>query len=166
LMLSGETAVGHYPFEAVRMMSRIIRVAESAVARPLQPERPDKLRVNETIAEAISHAAEELRLKVIAVFTESGSSARLVSKYRPRAPIIAFSPNHETRRRLSLFWGVLPRSIARVRDIEELAAITESRLREEKLVRRGDVIGIVAGTPFGTAGTTNFMSFHVIGGHR
>lgn len=166
LMLSGETAVGHYPFEAVTMMSRIIRVAESAVVRPLQPERPEQLRVNETIAEAICYAAEELRLKVIAVFTESGSSARLVSKYRPRAPIIAFSPNHETRRRLSLFWGVVPRSIARVRNIEELAAIAESRLREEKLVRRGDVIGIVAGTPFGTAGTTNFMKFHVIGGHR
>ncbi len=163
LMLSGETAVGHYPLEAVAMMDRIIREAEASVTQQPQPRSLGELRVNETIAQAICHTAEELHMKVIAVFTESGSSARLVSKYRPRAPIVAFSMNPETRRRLSLLWGVLPRSISGVHDIDELSQIAELRLREEKLVRRGDVIGIVAGTPLGIRGTTNFLKLHVVG---
>ncbi|MGH9775288.1 MAG: pyruvate kinase [Candidatus Acidiferrales bacterium] len=163
LMLSGETAVGHYPFAAVAMMDRIIREAEASISHPPLPQRIENLRVNETIAETVCHAAEELCLKLVAVFTESGSSARLISKYRPRAPIIAFSQNAETRRKMSLYWGVTPRSIQRVADIDELAAIAEKRLGEEKLVRRGDVIALVAGTPFGVPGTTNFLKFHVIG---
>jgi len=122
-----------------------------------------ELQINEAIAEAVCHAAEELRMKVIAVFTESGSSARLVSKYRPRAPIVAFTSNQETRRRLSLLWGVLPRTIVDVRDIDQLSEITELRLLEERLVRRGDVIAIVAGMPLGTRGTTNLMRLHRVG---
>src|SRR5271170_2487260 len=101
-------------------------------------------------------------MKAIAVFTETGSSARLVSKYRPRVPIIGFSANQETRRRLSLLWGVLPRTIAAVRDIDSLASLAERRLLEERYVHRGDIIGIVAGTPFSVRGTTNFMKFHVV----
>jgi pyruvate kinase len=163
LMLSGETAVGHYPLESVAMMGRIIREAEASITTQLLPERRGEMGVNEAIAEAICHAAEELRMRVIAVFTESGSSARLVSKYRPRVPIIAFSPNQETRRRLSLLWGVLPRSISGVRDIDELCEIAELRLREEKLVRPGEVIGIIAGTPLGVRGTTNFLRLQVVG---
>ncbi|MFZ0881508.1 MAG: pyruvate kinase, partial [Candidatus Acidiferrales bacterium] len=163
LMLSGETAVGRYPVETVEMMARIIREAESSISEPLRPSRFTELHINETIAEAICHAAEELHMKVIAVFTESGFSAKLVSKYRPRAPIVAFSPNPETRRRMSLYWGVRPATIARVGDVDQLAKATEKRLLEEKLVRRGDVIGIIAGTPFGATGTTNMMRLHRIG---
>jgi pyruvate kinase len=163
LMLSGETAVGRYPLEAVRMMGRIIHEAEKSVVTQPQPVQMTDMRVNETVAELVCHAADELRMKAIAVFTESGSSARLVSKYRPRVPIIAFSPDYETRRRLSLLWGVLPRTIAAVRDIDSLAKLAERRLLEERYVRRGDIIGIVAGTPIGVRGTTNFMKLHVIG---
>ncbi len=164
VMLSAETAAGRYPVEAVEMMDRIVREAEvSWMAQP-RPQPPTELNVAETISEAICHAAEALRMKVVAVFTESGSTARLVSKYRPRPPIIAFSPNQETRRRLALLWGVLARTIRPVRDIDELAAIAEKRLLEEKLVRRGDIVGIVAGTPLGTRGTTNFLKLHVISG--
>ena len=163
LMLSGETAVGRYPIESVEMMDRIIREAESSIAEPLRPARFTELHINETIAEAICHAAEELHMKAIAVFTETGSSARLVSKYRPRAPIIAFSPNQETRRRLTLFWGVRPRSIHRLTNVDVLVETTEKRLLEEKIVRRGDVIGIISGTPLGRSGTTNMMRLHRIG---
>ncbi len=163
LMLSGETAVGHYPLETVRMMGRIIHEAEKSVTSPPQPAQVAGLRVDETVAELVCHAAEELHMKAIAVFTETGSSARLVSKYRPRVPIIGFSANQETRRRLSLLWGVLPRTIAAVRDIDSLTLLAERRLLEERYVRRGDIIGIVAGTPFGMRGTTNFMKFHVVG---
>jgi pyruvate kinase len=163
LMLSGETAAGNYPLESVEMMDRIIRQAEASVTELLRPRRHEELQISEAIAEAICHAAEELRMKAIAVFTESGSSARLVSKYRPRAPIIAFSPNQETRRRLSLLWGVLPRSIVRVHDIDQLAKAAEDRLTEEHLVKRGDIVGIIAGTPLGTTGSTNLMRLVRIG---
>src|ERR1700685_856943 len=164
LMLSGETAAGLYPLESVMMMDRIIRDAEASVTHLPRPARSGNLQINEVIAEAICHAAEELHLKVVAVFTEKGSSAGLVSKYRPRAPIVAFSPVQETRRRLALFWGVLPRSMGAVHDIDKLAATAEKRLLEEKLVKRGDIIGVVAGTPIGTTGSTNLMRLLRIGG--
>jgi pyruvate kinase len=164
LMLSGETAAGLYPLESVVMMDRIITEAEASVVALPRPARSGDLQINEAIAEAICHAAEELNLKVVAVFTESGSSAGLVSKYRPRAPIVAFSPLQETRRRLALYWGVLPRSMGRVHDIDKLAIAAEERLLEEKLVKRGDIVGVVAGTPIGTTGSTNLMRLLRIGG--
>ncbi|MGA7223262.1 MAG: pyruvate kinase [Candidatus Acidiferrales bacterium] len=164
LMLSGETAAGLYPLESVVMMDRIITEAEASVVALPRPARSGDLQINEAIAEAICHAAEELKLKVVAVFTESGSSAGLVSKYRPRAPIVAFSPLQETRRRLALFWGVLPRSMGRVHDIDKLATAAEKRLLEEKLVKHGDIVGVVAGTPIGTTGSTNLMRLLRIGG--
>ncbi len=163
LMLSGESAAGKYPLEAVATMDRIIREAESSVTEMPRPARLAELHISEAIAEAICHAAEELRMKVIAVFTESGSSARLVSKYRPRAPIVAFSPVQETRRRLSLLWGVWPRSIAQLHDIDELARHAEKRLKEEHIVRNGDVVGVIAGMPLGTRGSTNLMRLIRIG---
>ena len=162
LMLSAETAAGAYPIEAVEMMDRIIREAESSDSRMLRPQ-PAQFNIAETAAELICHASEELQMKVIAVFTETGSTGRLISKHRPRRPIIAFSTIQETRRRLSLYWGVVPRTIAQVHNIEELVLVTERRLLEEKLVKRGDVVGIVAGTPLFVGGTTNFMKFHIIG---
>lgn len=165
LMLSGETAAGMYPIESVEMMDRIICEAEAAVEAPQRPARPEELHIGEAIAEAICHAAEEMHMRVVAVFTETGLSARLVSKYRPRAPIVAFSPNAETRRRMSLLWGVFPRRISRIHNIDELARIAEERLHEENLSRRGDVVGIIAGTPLGARGTTNLMRLIRVGGN-
>jgi pyruvate kinase len=162
LMLSAETASGAYPLEAVQMMDRIIREAEANNPHILRPH-PAQFNIAETASELICHASAELHMKVIAVFTESGFTARLVSKHRPLRPIIAFSTIQETRRRLSLNWGVFPRTIAKVKDIEELVQTAEKRLLEEKLVEPGDVVGIVAGTPLFVGGTTNFMKFHVIG---
>jgi len=164
VMLSAETASGLYPREAVMMMDRIIREAESSRLGMDRERRRrfGQLSVAETICEAICHAADELHMKVIAVFTESGFTGRLISKFRPRPPIVAFSSNQETRRRLSLLWGVLPRTIDQVRDIDTLAKLAERRLREEKLVAPGDVVGVVAGTPLGSRGTTNFMKLHTI----
>ena len=162
LMLSAETASGAYPLEAVQMMDRIIREAEASNTHVLRPS-PAQFDIAETASELICHASEELHMKVIAVFTETGSTARLVSKHRPLRPIIAFSTIQETRRRLSLYWGVVPRTIGKVKDVEELVRYAERRLLEEKLVQRGDVVGIVAGTPLFVGGTTNFMKFLVIG---
>jgi pyruvate kinase len=164
LMLSGETASGLYPIESVLMMARIIVEAEASVTSMARPMHVGDLQINEAIAEAICHTAEELSLKALAVFTETGSSAALVSKYRPRTPIIGFSPVRETRRRMSLYWSVLPRSIDREYDIDSLAASAEKRLLEEKLVKKGDIVGVIAGTPLATQGTTNLIRLIRIGG--
>jgi pyruvate kinase len=163
VMLSAETASGKYPVEAVNMMARIIEDAEANITDFPRPPMQEKLKVAETVAELVCHASRELHMKVIAVFTHSGFTARLVSRYRPLVPIVAFTPEAETRRRMALIWGVMARGIADVKKVDGLAEIAEQRLLEEKLVKKGDVIGVVAGTPMGIRGTTNFMKFHVIG---
>jgi len=104
-----------------------------------------------------------LHMKLIAVFTHSGFTARLISRYRPLVPIVAFSPEADTRRRMALLWGVTPRSIVDIKKIDALPGLAEKRLLEERLARKGDVIAIVAGTPMGVRGTTNIVKFHVIG---
>src|SRR5215475_14123014 len=166
VMLSAETASGKYPVEAAGMMARIIGEAESSVGEFPRPATQEKLKVAETVAELVCHASRELHMKWIVVFTHSGFTARLVSRYRPMVPIAAFSPESETRRRLALLWGVVPLPIPGLRKVDQLAEISERRLLEERLARQGDVIAIVAGTPMGVRGTTNFMKFHVIGGSR
>ncbi|MGE5326757.1 MAG: pyruvate kinase, partial [Deltaproteobacteria bacterium] len=118
VMLSGETASGHYPVESVRMMSRIISAAEQSprygmTSRERRAPR-GTLGVAESICESVAHMAEALSLKAIAVFTQSGSSARLISKYRPRVPVFAFSPLPAINRRSELFWGVTPVLMGRV----------------------------------------------------
>ncbi len=164
VMLSAETASGKYPVEAVQMMARIIEEAEASIHEFPRPAPQERLKVPETVAELVCHASRELHMKLIAVFTHSGFTARLISRYRPLVRIVAFTPVANTRRRMALLWGVTSRHISDIRKIDGLAAIAEKRLLEERLVRQGDVIGIVAGTPMGIRGTTNFMKFHVIGG--
>jgi pyruvate kinase len=164
VMLSAETASGKYPVEAVSMMARIIEEAEASITEFPPPSSREQLKVAETVAELVCRASRELHMKLIAVFTHSGFTARLVSRYRPLVPVIAFSPEAETRRRMALIWGIMPKDIEDTRKIDNLATVAEKRLLRERLVRKGDVIGIVAGTPMGIRGTTNFMKFHVIGG--
>jgi pyruvate kinase len=163
VMLSAETATGKYPVDAVGMMARIIEEAEASVHEFPRPAGTERLKVAETIAELVCHASRELHMKLIAVFTHSGFTARLVSRYRPLVPIVAFSPEVNTRRRMALLWGVTPRRIVDVKTIDALPALAEKRLLEERLVKKGDVIALVAGTPMGVRGTTNIMKFHVIG---
>ncbi len=164
VMLSAETASGKYPVEAVSMMARIIESAESSIQEFPRPAPQEKLKVAETVAELVCHASRELHMRLIVVFTHSGFTARLISRYRPQVPIIALTPEAETRRRMALIWGVLPLESRDQHRIDTLAGMTEKKLLQERLVRKGDVIGIIAGTPMGMRGTTNFMKFHVIGG--
>ena len=163
VMLSAETATGRYPVETVGMMARIIEMAESSIHEFPRPAGQERLKVAETVAELVCHASRELHMKLIAVFTHSGFTARLISRYRPLVPIVAFSPKAETRRRMALLWGVTPRSIVDIKKIDALPGLAEKRLLEERLARKGDVIAIVAGTPMGVRGTTNNVKFHVIG---
>jgi pyruvate kinase len=163
LMLSGETAAGRFPVEAAATMDRIIREAESG-PRPRPPVgRAGGVSLAEAVAEAVTAAAGEIRLRCIAVFTETGRSARLLSQYRPPCPVAAFSPCPRARKRMALLWGVTPRPIREVRDIDELTAAAQARLLAEGLAARGDSVAIVAGTPMGLRGATNLMKLHVIG---
>src|SRR5246127_53617 len=149
VMLSAETASGKYPVETVSMMARIIEAAEASIQEFPRPVPQENLKVAETVAELVCHASRELHMKLIAVFTHSGFTARLISRYRPQVPIVALTPEAETRRRMALIWGVLPLESRDPHRIDTLAGITEKKLLEERLVRKGDVIGIVAGTLMG-----------------
>lgn len=164
VMLSAETASGKYPVESVSMMARIIESAEGSIREFSRPMPQERLKVAETVAELVCHASRELHMKLIAVFTHSGFTARLISRYRPQVPVIALTPEEATLRRMALIWGVLPLESRDQHRIDTLAEMTEKKLLQERLVKKGDVIGIVAGTPMGVRGTTNFMKFHVIGG--
>src|SRR5262249_25036539 len=105
VMLSAETASGKYPIESVSMMPRIIQEAEASIQEfPRPTSAQEQLKVAETVAELVCHASRELHMKLIAVFTHSGFTARLVSRYRPLVPIVAFSPVPAIRRRMALFW--------------------------------------------------------------
>ncbi len=115
VMLSAETASGRYPREAVAMMSRIVVEAESNMGEFTLPRRRrDRhgLSVAETICESIAHAAEDLPMGAIAVFTETGNTARMISKYRPQAAIYAFTHNSAVAQRTNLYWGVHPMKCA------------------------------------------------------
>ena len=162
VMLSAETASGKYPRETVAMMAKIVLEAESNMPEQL-PRRRHKahLSISETICESVAHAAQDLDMKAICVYTESGGTARLISKYRPQAPIYAFSPNERVRSRLHLMWGVQPIQSEPARSAEQMVSHAEDLLLERQAVQPNDTIAIVAGTGF-TTGSTNFMRLHVV----
>jgi pyruvate kinase len=173
VMLSGESAVGKYPVEAVEMMARIVTETERHMRENLdiQPrERRSGLTIAETICEATAHAADDLDLRGIALFTESGATARQLSKYHPTAPIFALSPLDVTVNRLNLLWGTTPIRCPKVNSNEAMVDCAEKLLEEGGYVRRREVIAIVAGTRT-KSGSTNFLRLHAMGenspnGHR
>jgi len=163
VMLSAETASGRYPREAVAMMARIVIEAESSMTEYTQRRRRDRhaLSIAETICEAIAHAAEDLPMGAIAVFTETGNTARMISKYRPRAAIYAFTHNPCVAQRTNLYWGVHPMRCAQGLSAEHMVSVAEKDLLGRGLLKRGDVLGVVAGTRQ-ASGSTNFMRLHVV----
>jgi pyruvate kinase len=158
VMLSGETASGKYPREAVSMMSRIVLEAEEHMARNAERARhtPRDLTIGEAICESAAHMAEDLQLSAIAVFTESGNTARLISEYRPRTPVYAFSQASSVRNRLNLYWGVHPAEVDQAIAAEQMALHAEEYLVNRGVARKDEVIAIVAGTQ-ATTGSTNFI---------
>jgi pyruvate kinase len=163
VMLSAETASGLYPREAVAMMSRIVVEAESNMAEFTQPRRRDRrgLSIAETICESIAHAAEDLPMGAIAVFTETGNTARMISKYRPQAPIFAFTPNSKVAQRTNLYWGAHPIKCALGLSSEHMVQVAERELLSRQLLKTDDVLGVVAGTRQ-SSGSTNFMRLHTV----
>ena len=164
VMLSAETATGRYPREAVAMMSRIVIEAESNMGEFTLPRRRrDRhgLSVAETICESIAHAAEDLPMGAIAVFTETGNTARMISKYRPQAAIYAFTHNSTVAQRTNLYWGAHPMKCAQALSTEHMVHVAEQELLSHGLLKPGDVLGVVAGTRQ-ASGSTNFMRLHVV----
>src|SRR5437868_1434602 len=165
VMLSGETAVGAYPIEAVGMMVRIARETESSELITL---RPQCKQLNQ--AHAVSHAAralsEEASVQSIVVFTRSGASAHLISKDRPRTHILAYTPSERVYRQLALWWGVWPYQIEMYGTTEELIAVVEQRLLQDKLVQLGEHVVIMGGLPIASQARTNFVKLHRVGDGR
>lgn len=167
VMLSGESASGRYPIEAVEMMNRIVESAEKAKrelfprvgtgeAMSLPADFPD------VTCGVACRAARETGATLIVAFTFTGTTARLLSRYRPTVPIIAFSPNQEVRRRLALLWGVMPRVLEPLHETELMVRRVEEELLARALARRGDRIVIVFGAPIGQPGKINSMRLHTI----
>jgi pyruvate kinase len=165
VMLSAETASGRYPREAVAMMSRIVVEAErnmSSFSEPRRRRQRQHVSVAESICEAIAHAAEDLHMGAIAVFTETGNTARMISKYRPRVGIYAFSQFPAVCNRMNVLWGVHPVPRKRqARTAEDMVNTAERELLAQGKIKPGDVLGVVAGTQM-SSGSTNFMRLHTV----
>ncbi len=163
VMLSAETASGKYPREAVAIMVKIILEAESNMPEPLSRRRQNRhLSISETICESVAHAAQDLDMKAICVYTESGATSRLISKYRPKAAIYGFASSQTVLARLNLMWGVQPIRSAPTNSTEDMVLKAERLMLKRHAVEPGDVIAVVAGTRT-ASGSTNFMRLHVVG---
>ena len=157
VMLSGETANGKYPCEAVEMMARIVAETEAS-SQPLTPRHREAANwsVAETICQSMAHAAQDLKIAAIAVFTETATTARMLSKYRPAVDIYAFSSSETVRNRMNALWGTKPLICPAGLSVERMAQFAEEELRRLNVLTTGDVFGLVAGTR-NSPGATNFM---------
>ncbi len=162
LMLSAETSAGNYPAKALAMMDRIVRKTESGVRAEASYVHGGSY--SEAVAEAAVEAAEDIGARYIVAFTHSGYTARLVGKFRPATPVLAFAPSREVVRRMSLYWGVRPMHMRQLRSTDAVFREVDRVLLREGLARRGQSIVVTASTPIGGAGKTNFLKLHRVGG--
>ncbi|OAH56216.1 MULTISPECIES: pyruvate kinase [Bacillaceae] len=169
IMLSGETAAGNYPLEAVQTMQNIAIRAEEEL--PMKKDIParrrnntGRLTVTDAIGQSVAKIAEALEVRAIIAPTESGHTARMISRYRAKASVIAVTESERISRRLSLAWGVFPvLSPNKVKSTDEMLEMAVARCLEEKLISRSDLVVITAGVPVGESGTTNLMKIHIVG---
>ncbi|MDA8155498.1 MAG: pyruvate kinase [Actinomycetota bacterium] len=160
VMLSQETSVGKYPLEAAGMMGRIIE--ETELSLPIISRYQQKGTFSEAVARAATDAAHSVKAKYIIAFTQSGSTARLISMLRPYTEIIALSPSEHVLRRMALYWGVRARKIKKLKSMDAQFKEVEKALVSDRLAKTGDIIVITAGVP-NQQGTTRLMKLHVIG---
>jgi pyruvate kinase len=165
-MLSAETSVGKYPVQAVRTMARIAQEAERRLSSyaHLIAERSTWIEreTDELISYSACHTADSLRAVAIVAFTQSGSTARRVSKYRPRVPILAITPSDLVSGRLLLHWGVYPFQIGPASTVDELFSSGAKLAKQMGLAKAGDLIVITGGVPIGVAGATNLLKVEKI----
>jgi pyruvate kinase len=163
VMLSGETAAGKYPVESVKMMKRIALTTENSQLYQYAIERKkDFFSHTEAIVKSASEVADDLKAKAILVFTRSGNTALLLSQYRPRCPILAFTPHEDTVMKMAAYWGVSPYFIEFVAHTDEMILKGEEYAREKGMVKPGDLVITVAGVTL-MKGATNMLRVSVIG---
>ncbi|WP_195960941.1 pyruvate kinase [Enterococcus casseliflavus] len=164
-MLSGESANGDYPVEAVATMARIDVEAEKALSKnsTFQINQFDKTDVTETIGLSVARAAKNLGVKTIVAATESGYTAKMISKYRPDADILAVTFDERTKRGLMLNWGVYPTVAEKPSTTDEMFELAAKQAVDLGFAKEGDLILITAGVPVGERGTTNVMKIQLIG---
>ena len=166
IMLSGETAAGSYPVEAVQTMHSIASRAEQALNySEILQQRSKQVgpSITDAIGQSVVHTALNLNASAIVAPTESGYTAKIVSKYRPQSPIVAVAANDSVARRLSLVWGVTPVVGERVNTIDDMLDHAVNDAVKTGVVAHGDLVVITAGVPVGESGATNLMKVQVVG---
>ncbi|MGX1263451.1 pyruvate kinase [Rossellomorea marisflavi] len=166
IMLSGETAAGSYPVEAVQTMHNIASRAEQALdsSAILSARIKDcEHNMTDAIGQSVAHTAINLDVNAIVAPTESGHTARMISKYRPKAPIVAVTSDNSVTRRLALVWGVFPTMGQKASTTDEMLQMAVDESMNSGMTKHGDLIVITAGVPIGESGTTNLMKIHVVG---
>jgi len=167
IMLSGETAIGQYPVQAVRVMDRVARRTENAIQYD-QLVASRRSGPSPTIAEAISYAtcraATDVGAAAILTSTQSGATARMVSKFRPGAPILALTPGPEVARQLTLVWGVQPIVVPRTDKIDDMIDVAVQAALSGGYIRKGDRVVITAGVKTGEPGSTNLLQVYTVDG--
>jgi pyruvate kinase len=165
VMLSEETAAGQFPVEAVKFLDRVSRVTEAEFPHAAWL-RDRAVSGREEISEAVSFAAcemaQDLAAGAILTNTECGGTARLISRFRPRTPIVGVTSRQDTWRRLNLSWGVFPLLVPPVADIDEMLRVVEAEALKAGMLNHGDRVIITSGTPIGTKGSTNLIKADVI----
>jgi pyruvate kinase len=162
VMLSGESAVGEYPVEAVKMLARIAAEVEPSIHFVNYP--PNRNDDTDAISEALHAIDDILDLQCIVAFTETGYTAKLVSEERPKAPIVAYTPDPKVYRQLCLNWGVRPILLQEFGEtLTDVLAILDADLLRRSYAAPGDKVLVIGGVPFGKTGTTNFLQIHQIG---
>lgn len=166
VMLSGETASGHYPVEAIMMMNRICQSIEDSYDY-WDAFRKDNRRVALSVTNAVGHAccmtAMDLKAKAIVAVTMGGRTARLMAQFRPGCPIIAPTVSERSRRQLNLSWGVYPILVDQMAGTDDLFEMAMEMAAETGMVSEGDIVVISAGTPVGVSGMTNTMKVQTVG---
>ena len=164
IMLSGETAAGKYPVEAVKTMATIAKRTEETLKynELLRNKKVKDVTVTNAISYATCTTSIDLNAKAIITFTTSGHTARMVSKFRPQCPIIATTEDEGVIRRLALVWGVYPVKVSHVGNTDEVVANSIKSAKENNYLDNGDLVVITAGVPNGISGTTNLIKVHTI----
>jgi len=165
VMLSGETASGAYPVEAVRVVAQVAIGVEPCLApRPPSPHDAGSApSFPDVISEVACRAAVETKARAIVAFTKTGATARLISRFRPVTPVIALAPDRRVQQRLCLYWGVIPRIMAPTAHIDEMVQRIDEALLADGRVAHGDVVVIVSGATAGVKGRTNLLTLHRVG---
>jgi pyruvate kinase len=163
LMLSGETSVGAFPFEAVRTMARLIENTEAHGAERIAPLGSVPHTKGGAVTLAASEIGKQLDAKLLVTFTQSGDSARRLSRLRSEIPLLAFTPDPDVQRRLALSWGIEPHLAPFIETTDEMVVQVEKRLLEMHSCEEGDLVVIVAGSPPGIVGSTNAVRVHRMG---